>query len=247
MLKLSVKTHRLMHEDFPEKGKSGRHPVIARAQSINMSSAPDKSSSVVVAGASRGRWPFYPGVVLKFLLLITALISPYISAFLTFPLPALSDSFDEIRWVCWIFVFFFSISALLRHRWMAIAIFSAAWVWLIFTPYRFNEPTYWLWGAGFRIHASPIESYLAGCRLVSFLEKGVRQTVGFCEGADEGTVIRSVYYDTTREFGLPSFQRTPEWKLAMSQIVEEEFLQYSALPLSGNFFVMSAPLEMSRG
>lgn len=184
---------------------------------------------------------------LKYSFLIVALISPYASAFLTYLLPTLSDSLYEIRWICWILVFFFSVSALFRRQWKTIAVFAAAWVWLFLAPYRFDKPSDWLLAEGFRIHASPIDDYLSRCKLVAFIENGVKQTVGFCEGADNGGVLRGVYYDTTGEFALPPFLRTSEWKSAMSQIEHEELLQYRAWPMSGNFYRMGIPLEMLRG
>jgi hypothetical protein len=216
-----------------------------------MSFDSEAASPAVAAGGNEAPpldtcWRFV-ATALKYLLLLIALISPYASAFLTYLLPDLSDGFYEIRWMCWIFVFFLSLSALFQQQWKAIAIFSAAWAWLFLTPYQFEKPSDWLLGEGFRIHASAIGDYLSRCRLVAFTENDVKQTVGLCDGVDKGTVFYNVYYDTTGEFALSPFQRTLEWRLAMSQLESEELLRYSARPMSGNFYRMGIPLEMFRG
>jgi hypothetical protein len=187
-------------------------------------------------------------MTLQFLFLIAALISPYASAFLTYLLPSLSYSLYDIRLACWFFVFFFTLNALFRRRWKTIAIFSAAWVWFFFTPYKFNEPFFWLMSEGFRVHASPVDDYLSRCELVEFVENGAKQTVGSCESTGMTSPIDYiVYYDTTGEIALPFSQRTPEWKQAMSRLARDEVLQHSGWKLFGNFYRLGILLEEYRG
>lgn len=151
--------------------------------------------------------------VVKYLLLIVGLSSPYVSAFLTYLLP--EDPAIMIGLVCWFFLFFYLLCALILRRWKAVALYFAAGAWLLVVPPAATRPFHWLVAQGFRIHASPVKDYLPKCRLVEFVENGVKQTVGICEGRDMGAYIRSVYYDTTGELALSPSERTPEWKLAI--------------------------------
>jgi hypothetical protein len=141
-------------------------------------------------------------------------------------------------------MFFFSLSALFRRRWKAVAIFVVAWVAVTLSFLEVTEPFSWLRRQGFRIHAFPAKEYLSGCRLTEFVEKGVKQTVGSCE--DWGVVYEStayiVFYDTTGEIALPVSQRTPEWKDAMYDYSPKKVLRDSegrAERLSGDFYRVS--------
>src|SRR6266571_2427534 len=132
---------------------------------------------------------------LKYVLTIFAPMSQYASQFLTYLLPTVSDWILLIGIACWIPMLFFTLSALFLRRWNALAIFSAAWL-VIAVPYLgITEPLYWVGVLGFRIHASPIEQYLSGCRLTEFDEKGVKQTVGLCENSGDAAVTYFVFYD----------------------------------------------------
>jgi hypothetical protein len=81
-------------------------------------------------------------------------------------------------------------------------------------------------GLGFRIHASPIEQYLAKCQMFDFVENGEKHAIGFCEssvfdmGFPASQASLSVMYDPTRNFLKPDSQRSPEWKQAFDRFKE---------------------------
>jgi hypothetical protein len=215
-----------------------------------MSSDSNVSSSVAEAGGPEVRPLTCRWIAsLKYLLLIVAVASPYASAFLLYPLPAVSDSLYDLWYICWFFVFFVSLGVLLLRRWIAVAIFAAAWIWLFYGPsYGPGESFYWLLQQGFRFHASPIKNYLSRCKLVDFVENGAKQTVDFCESTGMTSPLDyRVYYGTTGEFSLPLSQRTPEWKQAMSQLARDEILERRAWLLFGNLYRVEMPLEEYRG
>jgi hypothetical protein len=176
---------------------------------------------------------------LKYVLTIFAPMSQYASHFLTYFLPTFSDWLLLIGVACWIPMFFFTLSALFRRQWRAVVILAAAWLVVVLPYVKIREPLYWVHVLGFRIHASPIEKYLAGCRLTEFVEKGVKQTVGLCEGSPYAAVSYVVFYDTTGELALPLSQRTPEWRDAMWHYPPKGVLRDSenrAMHLFGNFY-----------
>jgi hypothetical protein len=215
-----------------------------------VSSDSGASSTVVATSAgdaqsSNSRWIASP----KYLLLLVAVASPYASAFLVYPLPTVSDWLYVLSWTFWFLIFFVSLGILLLRRWIAVAIFAAAWIWLFFGPSQGpGESFYWLMKQGFRFHASPVKDYLSKCKLVEFTEGGTKQTVGFCESTEVMSVIDDiVYYDTAGEFGLPLSQRTPEWRQAMSQLARDEVLELRANLLFGDFYRVEMPLEKYRG
>jgi hypothetical protein len=148
--------------------------------------------------------------------------------------------------VCWFFIFFYFLCALILRRWKSVALYCAALAWLFFVPPPATKPFHWLVVQGFRIHASPVKDYLSKCRLVEFVENGVNQTVGICQGADMGSYIRSVYYDTTGELALPSSERTPEWKLAIRPFASNKAFVNSdphARHLINSFYELSTLLR----
>lgn len=80
---------------------------------------------------------------------------------------------------------------------------------------------------GFRIHASPIEQYLARCKMFEFTENGERQAIGYCEGRayteggfPPGQAMPTVMYDSTGNFLKPDTQRSREWKQAFDEAKE---------------------------
>lgn len=219
-------------------------------RACNVSSDSGAPSSAGLAGGhvarpSRFRWIRS----LKYCLLVAAVAGPYVSAFLVYPLPELSDSLYDLSWLCWFIIVFISLGVLLLRRWIAVGVFAAAWIWLFFGPsYGPNETRYWLIKLGFRFHAFPVEDYLSRCKLVEFTENDSRQTVGFCEGTGMMSPVDDlVYYDSTGEFGLPPSQRTPQWNQAMSQLAREEVIERTAWSLFGNFYRVEMPLEKYRG
>jgi hypothetical protein len=168
-----------------------------------------------------------------------------------YALPLLAYSFEaSAGWLVWMFLaswiplLFFSLSALFRRNWRAVAVFSATWV-LALWPLLEVEPVerfrFWLLVQGFRIHTSPVEDYLSRCRLTEFVEKGAKQTVGECEsnGGVYDNAAYVVFYDTTGEIALPVSQRTPEWMDAMYHYSPKKVLRDSedrADHLIGKFY-----------
>jgi hypothetical protein len=214
-----------------------------------MNSNSEASSSIVATGGNDARtWNSRWIGSLRYLLLLFAVVSPYAAAFLHYPSPDASDTLYDLSWICWPFVFVVSLGVLLLRRWIAVAIFAVAWIWLFLGPsHGPGESFYWVMKQGFRFHASPVRDYLTKCKLVEFTENGVGQTFGFCEGADRGTFIESVFYDTTGEYALPLSQRTAEWRHALLELVSEEHLEARAEHFFDNFYVVCIPLENFHG
>lgn len=191
---------------------------------------------------------------LKYVLIAVVLLGPYALSFLSHLLPTLSHWLIGISLACWIPLFFVSLSALLRRKWKAAAVFSVTWV-LASLPFLQIEPVteirFWLFLQGFRIHASPVGSYLSKCRLTEFIEKGVKQKVGECEASGSSdTIVYVVFYDTTGELALPVSQRTTEWKDAMWDYPPRGVLRDGsdrAAHLFGNFYLVAILSEEFEG
>jgi hypothetical protein len=185
----------------------------------------------------------------KYLLAIFIAASWYASEFLYYLLPTLSFWLTFVSVACWIPVFLFSLSALLRRNWRAIAIFSVSWA-LAVLPIARLEPVeqfrFWLELQGFRIHVAPVERYLSRCKLISFVEDGIEQQLGDCE-----IIIRSVdfrdeiFYDTTGQFALPPKQRTPGWKDAAYNFFWHCYLTDTAVAdrVFGKFHIIFFAIE----
>ncbi|MBC9876343.1 hypothetical protein G8O24_03155 [Bradyrhizobium sp. INPA01-394B] len=81
-------------------------------------------------------------------------------------------------------------------------------------------------GVGFRIHASPIEQYIAKCHMFDFVDNGEKHAIGFCEttvfemGFPSTPASLSIIYDPTGGFLKPEAQRSPEWKQALDRFKE---------------------------
>jgi hypothetical protein len=182
---------------------------------------------------------------IKYLLAIVVAAGWYAMPFLSYSLPIHAVWPAVIFFACWIPLLFFSLSALFRRNWKAVAVFSATWV-LALLPLLEVEPVvrfrFWLYVQGFRIHTSPLEDYLSGCRLTEFVEQGTKQTVGECEldgDAVYDDFVYVVFYDTTGEIALPLSQRTPEWMDAMYHYSPKKVLRESqdrAEHLNGSFY-----------
>ena len=187
----------------------------------------------------------------KWLFVIVAAAWPFAFAFLNYLLPTFAYYLFFTGLACWIPLFLFSLGALFRRRWKAVTIFATAWV-LTASPFLgVNEPIRWLNILGFRIHTFPLETYLARCSLYDFVEKGTRQVVGVCESTWTGPIEDTVFYDFSRQFGLPASQRTQGWKGAMSHFTDRGILAESdnrAHHLFGNFYVIGVNInEMTGG
>jgi len=134
----------------------------------------------------------------------------------------------------------FSLEALFTLRWRLISVFSVVWL-LLSLPFIVGEgPHEWLRVLGFYVKTRLANDYLSRCRLTDFVENGVKQTAGFCQGFDRGDYFDFVVYDTTGEFVLPVSRRTPEWKQVMSvatvkAVVSKENRAYH---LFGDFYAV---------
>lgn len=105
-----------------------------------------------------------------------------------------------------------SLEAVFRLRWKWIATFLAAWLIIVPPLFGFSTLSIWLGAQGFHLHSLLVQNYLARCRLTEFVENGVKQSAGFCQGIDEGAYFAMIVYDTSGQVILPVAQRTPEWK-----------------------------------
>jgi hypothetical protein len=172
----------------------------------------------------------------------------YVADFLVYPSPRLADFLLLIALLCWLPLFFLSVSALVRRRWRSVAAFAAAWTLIAGFWFGGNWACIAL---GFLLHASPIEDYPAApCTLNNFFEDEKNQTVGWCEGRDIGPAFIFVFYDTSRQFDLPASRKTPGWRNAMSRFTESEIWlnsEYHADHMFGNFYRVTVLISNMRG
>src|SRR4051812_5717912 len=96
---------------------------------------------------------------LKYLLAAITLASWFASFLLAYA-PQFRDLAAYASAGCLLTMVFCALSALIRRRWSTLAIFCFPLVVI-----QLPQPSHWLRATGFRIHASPIEEYLAQCRL----------------------------------------------------------------------------------
>lgn len=103
-----------------------------------------------------------------------------------------------------------------------------------------------LTGFGFRIHASPVEQYLAKCRKFEFTENGEMRAIGVCEsqayepGFPPGLAYLTVIHDPTGNLLKPESERSPEWKRAFDKVRESDaaILRFQgATRLFGDFYL----------
>jgi hypothetical protein len=138
----------------------------------------------------------------------------------------------------------FLLEALYERRWqlVAVLVFICCLVALPFFP---TDVPYWFESQGFRVLTWLSHDYRSGCRLTDFVENGVKQTAGFCEGFDRVDHLDFVVYDTTGEFLFPVVQRTPEWKQVMSAATEKSLVskEHRASRLFGNYYVIFVNFE----
>lgn len=132
----------------------------------------------------------------------------------------------------------FCLQALFRLRWKLVSIFAVVWVLLSLPFIGPSEPLRSMILAGFYIRTLLVDDYRSGCHATEFIENGVTQRIGACEGFDRGEFFEDIVYDTTGEFMRPVSQRTPEWMRAMSgatfkEAVSKEGIAYH---LFGNYY-----------
>lgn len=103
-----------------------------------------------------------------------------------------------------------------------------------------------LTGLGFRIHASPIEQYLATCKKFEFAENGETRAIRVCEsssyepGFPPGLAYLTVIHDPTGNLLKPESERSPEWKKTFETARETEagILRFEgATRLFGDFYL----------
>lgn len=142
-----------------------------------------------------------------------------------------------------------SIEALFYRNKKLSIVFALTWLLLVLPFVGVPETREWLRTLGFYARTRLVSDYLAQCRLSDFVENGVKQTAGFCEGFDRGDYFDYVVYDTTGEFIMPASKRTPEWKKVLSVATEEATLERdrTAYHLFGNYYAVVVGLLDGKG
>jgi hypothetical protein len=147
---------------------------------------------------------------------------------------------------CLLTLFFGALWALIARRWKTLAIFCIPFVVMLLP-----QPGQWLRATGFRIHASPIEEYLAQCRLVTFVEDGKKQQVGECQGIPTSEITWDiVIYDTTGQLVLPRARRTQAWRSAVGMLSSPDVYIESegrASHIFGDFYVIGVRIDELQG
>ncbi|CCE04120.1 membrane hypothetical protein [Bradyrhizobium sp. STM 3843] len=142
-----------------------------------------------------------------------------------------------------------SIEALFcRYRKWSTA-FALTWLLLVLPFAGVPETREWLRTLGFYARTQLVSDYMSQCRLSEFIESGVTQTAGFCEGFDRGDYFDYVVYDTSGEFILPASRRTSEWKKVMSAATAEATVERdrTAYHLFGNYYAVVASFFDGKG
>ena len=190
------------------------------------------------------RW-MLPMTLLKYLLLAVTLVSWAADHLLVY-VPRFSEWSFFVSTGCILTVLLCALSALIRRKWNTLAFFCIPFV-VIFL----HLPGQWLRTTGFRIYASPIEEYLAQCRLVTFVEDGAEQKVGECESIATSSITWIiVIYDTTGQFVLPMARRTQGWKSAMGMLSSPKVFAESegrGSHIFGNFYSIVIRLDEMQG
>jgi hypothetical protein len=178
-------------------------------------------------------------------LLVAAMLVSWVADQLLIYVPGFSD-WSFLAFVgCINTLFVGALLALIGRRWNTLAIFCVAFA-VILLP----QPGHWLRATGFRIHASPIEEYLAQCRLVTFEEDGKKQQVGECQHIPTTEITWDiVIYDTTGQFFLPLAQRTNEWTNAMGMLSSPDVFTKPGRGshIVGDFYVIGVRIDELQG
>lgn len=111
----------------------------------------------------------------------------------------------------------------------------------------------WLQKTGFRLYASPVETYLSRCALFDFVDDdGSKQKVGQCPGIPQSfNSSLTIVYDTTGQLDLPEGRRTRAWKstvqwhLSAGEFLAEE--DHGDAYIWGNFYAVLVPLDKEDG
>jgi hypothetical protein len=205
-----------------------------------------------------GRLPAHPIIALRWMLAMTSLkyilalfvaVSWFASGFLSYLATTVAAWIPWISLACWIPLFFVFLSVLFRRHWKAAAIVSTALALAIFCfvkPESVEPFRFWLLVQGFRIHVAPVEQYLSKCELIAFVEDGIEQQLGECEGRMlSSNTFDAVFYDTTGQFALPPAQRTKGWQDAMYTNNTHCYFTEKAVaqPLFEKFYIVVIEIE----
>lgn len=155
----------------------------------------------------------------KYLLVVAALAS-WLAGLLLAYVSSLADWPLLYIWgACLLALLFLALRAVVRGGWRELAIVSLPLVMMTLPAFGLPLPADWLQAVGFRIYASPVESYLSRCRLYDFIDDdGTKQRIGQCHSVRRAFDERvTVVYDTTGQFGLPLERRTSAWQSAVSR------------------------------
>jgi hypothetical protein len=173
----------------------------------------------------------------KWIVIGVALFGVFGSHFLEYLLPSVVFWLFLAGLIALLPLLIFSLEALFKRRWRSVAIFAIVGM-LACLPLSSRATVIWLRGQGFHFLTLLDGDYLAKCKLSDFVEGGIKQTVGFCEGFDRGDHFDFVVYDTAGEVVLPVPQRTPEWKRTMLAATEKAVVSEDgrADRLFGNYY-----------
>jgi hypothetical protein len=190
---------------------------------------------------------------LKYLLVVIALVSwvavqslCFISRYADWPLLYISGS-------CWLALVVFALWAVLGRRWRELAVFLSTAIIIALPGLGVPQLADWIQQAGFRLYASPLESYLSGCKLFDFIDDdGSKQQVGQCRSIPQAFNSRlTVIYDTTGQFALPVERRTRAWKWTVSwHLSPGAFFadrNHDDAHIFGNFYSVLTTLNQEEG
>jgi hypothetical protein len=195
-----------------------------------MSFNSDASSPAAESADKPPRTPHWASAISKpkWLLVLYATVCPLLGAYFFYFEDDVSFWFLSSGLFCLVPLSGFALSALFRRRWRAVAIFAAAIVWtLSLSPaLRPDEPLKWLRVVGFRVHAFPMDRYLAQCQLQEFVDGGKVQKLGPCDGIEGYPNLTShvLFYDPSRQLDRPLSERTDAWKQAMLRATEQRVM-----------------------
>ncbi|WP_024514567.1 hypothetical protein [Bradyrhizobium sp. Tv2a-2] len=174
----------------------------------------------------------------KRILIFLALFGLYGGDFFYFLVPPLGYWLPIITLVLAMPLAFVFLAAIFKRRWKLATVFALAWALVGIHFAGSRAASEWVRVQGFRLHTLLVRDYSSGCDLTEFVENGVKQSTGTCEGFDRGNYFDVIVYDTTGEFVLPAAQRTPAWKQAMATTISRVVVSEEdrASHLFGNFY-----------
>lgn len=148
--------------------------------------------------------------------------------FLTFLWPGASEWLTPVGVVCAIIAMLWLFVCVFQSKPRSAPILLATLVIIQAVGMIEAQSSGGLIGFGFRIHASPVEQYLATCRMFDFTDGGEKHIIGACEsqpyepGFPPGLAYLAVIYDPTGNLLKPESERSPEWTRAFDKIREND-------------------------